>query len=86
VFQTVPGNAETLIKWPEHLFRYLFQTHVAAGAFMPSQESGTEHLILGGVPVFRRRGLENLSVESFRRRERSAALESICPDRVSVIR
>jgi hypothetical protein len=48
VFQTVPGNAKTLIKWAEHLFRYLFQTHVAAGAFMPS--SGTEHFILGGVP------------------------------------
>jgi hypothetical protein len=53
MFQTVPDNAETLIEWAEHLFRYLFQTHVAAGAFMPSQESGTEHLFLGGVPLFR---------------------------------
>jgi hypothetical protein len=53
MFQTVPDNAKTLMECPEHLFRYLFQTHVAAGAFMPSQESGTEHFILGGVPLFR---------------------------------
>jgi hypothetical protein len=30
---------ETLIEWAEHVFRYMFQSDVAVGAFMPPHQA-----------------------------------------------
>jgi hypothetical protein len=54
LFQSVPDMQETLIKWAEHVFRNVFQTQFAAGAFTPAARVGTEHFFPMVVPVFRR--------------------------------
>jgi hypothetical protein len=62
----VSMTIETLIKWAEHVFRYMFQSDVAVGAFMPPHqaEQNTPFPM-----VFRCSApMENLFVESFRRR------------------
>lgn len=35
----VPNMQETLIKWAEHVFRHMFQSDVAVGAFMPPHQA-----------------------------------------------
>jgi hypothetical protein len=39
LFRSVSVASESLIKWPEHVFRYLFQSDVAVGAFMPPHQA-----------------------------------------------
>jgi hypothetical protein len=39
LFRSVSVTSESLIKWAEHVFRYMFQSDVAVGAFMPPHQA-----------------------------------------------
>jgi len=53
LFRSVPVTKESLVEWAKHLFRYMFQTQSARGAFMPPHRVEQNIFIVG---VFQRSG------------------------------